>query len=321
MPTVTLLVCSSGRAPLLDRLLGTIASDGDLPDELVVVNGRDGETPAVMERYATVFQRVVLVVHPNRNLATLRNLGLPYCSGDVVAMTDDDAVPEHGWVAHIRSAHQEDDKTGAVGGAVRGLNDRFLSRLADAVVFPDPRPGRPMHTLPTVNMSYKRSAMREVGEFDPRLFRGEDVDYNWRLLQAGCDIRFEPEMRVRHEHRTTLRGLYQQQYMYGRAYVLVRAKWPEMYCVYPHRLNSPRAWAKALHCVLAIVYQPWGVASHLPSPSERLAAYPLLVVHHLVWKLGMLRQAAEIRMKGEPELAGTDAADITVWEKRARLPV
>jgi len=301
---VTLLICTSGRPRLLDRCLDAIQANSARPNQVVIVNGADGKTPAVVERHAHAFGEVVLVEHPNQNLATLRNLGLPFCTGEIVAMTDDDAVPAPNWVAGIQAAHRERPEAGGIGGAVRGLSRRFVSRVADAVVFPDPRPGRPIHTLPTVNMSYKRAAIEAVGGFDETLFRGEDVDYNWRIIQAGYDIAFDPGMKVEHQHRSTLRGLYQQQYMYGRAYVLVRTKWPAMYCVYPHSLGSLRSWAKLAHAGIAIVYQPFGVARSMPSPIERIAAYPVLVVHHLIWKLGMARQFVAMRsVMSEPSPA------------------
>ena len=290
-PTVTLLICTSGRAAQLDRCLAAITAGSDLPEQLVVVNGEDAETPGVVERLSAGFRETVLVRHPNCNLATLRNIGTPLCTGDIVAMTDDDAIPARDWVSALRSAHATHPQAGAVGGPVRSASDGFASRVADVVVFPSPRPNRPIYTLPTVNMSYRRTVMEEIGEFDESLFRGEDVDFNWRLLKAGYEIVFEPGMKVQHEHRRSLRGLYQQQWMYGRAYFLVRSKWPEMYSVYPHSLRSARSWAKLSHAGVAIVYQPWGVSRLMSSPSDRLKAYPVLVLHHLVWKLGMARQA------------------------------
>jgi GT2 family glycosyltransferase len=310
---ITLLICTSGRPELLDRCLTAVEAGSELPEQLVVVNGIDGKTPAVVERHAIRFDEIVLAQHPNRNLATLRNLGLPYCTGDIIAMSDDDAVPEAGWTAAVRAAHVGHPEAGGVGGPVRGTNDSFLSRVADAVVFPDPKPGRPIHTLPTVNMTYKRAAIEAVGEFDETLFRGEDVDYNWRVIKAGYALAFEPAMRVRHEHRSTLTGLYQQQYMYGRAYVLVRSKWPEMYSVYPHSLRTPRSWAKLGYAALAIFYLPLGIARSLPARTDQMKAYPVLVVHHLVWKAGMLRQAVSMGAGGPGDLPRRERPVVAMW--------
>lgn len=296
LPSVSVLVCSSGRPDKLSRLVDALATGDRKPEQLVVVNGiQDGsgwQTTSAIERRAGEFEQVVVVEHPNRNLASLRNLGIPHCTGDVVAFTDDDAVPDADWVFHLAGSHALLDTPAAVGGTVRGMySGSLLSRIADVVVFPPPVSGRPVHTLPTVNMSYSRDLLDAVGDFDVTLFRGEDVDYNWRVIQAGVPITFEPAMRVLHEHRATLIGLYRQQYMYGRAYVLVRRKWPAMYSVYPRSLRTSRDWAKLVHSALAVLYQPLLVAKLMKSRADQIAAYPILVGHHFIWKAGMVRQA------------------------------
>lgn len=298
-PTVTLLICTSGRAVKLRRCLASVASGSEKPDQVVVVNGNDDETPVVVESFRTEFSEVLLLRHPNRNLATLRNLGLPHCGCDLVAMTDDDAVPSASWIEVLKRGHMRFPEAGCIGGPVRGLSTSFVSQVADAVVFPAPKAGSVIYTLPTVNAAYKRSVINQVGEFDATLFRGEDVDYNWRVLQSGHVIQWDPAMQVVHEHRATMRGLFQQQWMYGRAYYLVRSKWPAMYCVYPHSLRSFRSWAKLAHCGLAILYQPWALSRALANPSDRIRAYPALVIHHLIWKLGMLYQALPHRSNRE----------------------
>lgn len=317
--TVSLLICTSGRPTLLERCLAALESGTEKPNQVVIVNGEDGRTPEVVRRHAGSFDEVVLIEHPNRNLATLRNLGLPHIEGNVVTLTDDDAVPDAQWIEAIRGAHEEHPAAGGIGGPVRGIRGTFLDRIADRVVFPDPRPGRPIHTLPTVNMSYKREVMDDVGEFDERLFRGEDVDYNWRVLQNGRPILFEPAMRVRHGNRQTLHGLYHQQYMYGRAYVRVRTKWSDMYSVYPHSLGTLRSWAKLVHAALSIIYQPFSLARTMPPWRERLLAYPVLVVHHLVWKLGMLCEASILRAAGETLPPGKEVPRMTRWHKGVLL--
>ncbi len=321
LPTVTLLVCTSGRPQLLHRLLTAMSSGRRKPEQVVVVNGvvagAPDRTASIVEEHAAEFERVVLLEHPNRNLATLRNIGIPHCREQIIAFTDDDAVPDDDWILSIARAHASHPGPAAVGGAVRGLRpDSLVSRIADQVVFPSPVPGRPVHTLPTVNMSYSRILVGTVGNFDVTLFRGEDVDFNWRARLAGVRIHFDPSIRVRHEHRPSVLALYRQQYMYGRAYVLVRRKWPDMYAVYPRHLRTARDWAKLFHAGLAVLYQPLLVARAMPLRRDRVLAYPILVGHHAVWKLGMLRQGLKDFRTRPDSFDGPAIAlpKIQVWE-------
>lgn len=294
--SVTVLICTAHRAEVLDRAVSRLAAGAILPDEIVVVNGGDDQANRVVQDYSATFTKVTLLQYPNRNLAVSRNIGLPYCTSDIVAMTDDDAEVSVDWIQRLKKAHSTDQRAGAVGGPVIGSRaESLLNRIADRVVFPSFPERRTVRTLPGVNVSYKREVVDHVGEFDEALFRGEDVDFNWRVLELGYHIVYDPDVRVRHEHRRTVAGLLQQQYMYGRAYVLVRGKWHEMYCVYPHHLRTARNWMKLAHFAVAVIYQPALAARAMPSTPEALAAYPLLVAHHGVWKIGMLRQLVSER--------------------------
>ena len=147
-----------------------------------------------------------------------------------------------------------------------------------------------MRTLPGVNVSYKRAVVEGVGPQDETLFRGEDVDYNWRVKRLGFEIYYDPSVRVLHHHRPSLRAFLNQHYMYGRAYYLVRHKWPDMYCVYPHALRQPKDVLKALNFVAALFYEPLQYAARLERFSDRIAAYPILLANQLAWRGGMFRQ-------------------------------
>jgi GT2 family glycosyltransferase len=173
--------------------------------------------------------------------------------------------------------------------------DSRVSHIADRVTFPAYPTARAVRTLPGVNISYKREVVQRVGLQDETLFRGEDVDYNWRIKQLGYEIYFDPSVRVRHHHRSTLRAFLNQHYMYGRAYYLVRRKHPEMYCVYPHALRQPKDFAKAANFLAAAFYEPLFYAARMGRAKDMLLAYPLLLANQLAWRGGMLRERAASR--------------------------
>src|SRR5947208_1301198 len=64
-----------------------------------------------------------------------------------------------------------------------------------------------------------------MGGFDPEYHKaGDDVDFCWRLQQAGGVIAFSPAAIVWHHRRFTLRAFHQQQKGYGEAESLLRFK-------------------------------------------------------------------------------------------------
>jgi GT2 family glycosyltransferase/GNAT superfamily N-acetyltransferase len=298
----SVLICTYNRPELLARSLAALI-DGttEKPDQVVVVNGGDERADRVVEGFIGRHGlEVKLVKTVNKNLAASRNVGLPHCTGDLIAMTDDDAEVFSDWVTQMKRAHAEHPEAGAVGGAVIGADSEhsLLSRLADVATFPSPPQPAYVRTLPGVNISYKRDAIEQIGPQDETLFRGEDVDYNWRVQKLGYKVYYDPAIKVLHHHRPTLRQFLDQYYMYGRAYYLVRRKWPEMYCVYPHQRRRPKDLLRALNFVAGAIYEPLLVAVRLKRWSDQVVAYPLLLMGTLAWRTGIIKQFLVCRWQG-----------------------
>ena len=78
--------------------------------------------------------------------------------------------------------------------------------------------------------------------------------------------------------------------MYGRAYYLVRRKWPAMYSIYPHKISALRDVLKGVHVLAGALYQPLMAARHLPDWQSRVLGLPLLFAAGIMWRLGMLVQ-------------------------------
>lgn len=290
---LSVLICTNNRPALLEQcMIALIQKTEDKADEIVIVNGGNTLADHIIDAFTgRGSAQIKLLKTANKNLAASRNVGLPHCTGDIIAMTDDDAQVFPDWVAKMKRVHAEHPEAGAVGGPVIGArHDSLLSRISDQVTFPAYPTARSVRTLPGVNISYKRTVLEKVGEQDETLFRGEDVDYNWRVQRLGMSIYYDPHVRVLHHHRPTLGAFLNQHYMYGRAYYRVRHKWQEMYCVYPHSFRRPKDFLKAANFLAATLYEPALYAARMERFSDKLFAYPLLVANQMVWRGGMLRE-------------------------------
>jgi GT2 family glycosyltransferase len=194
----------------------------------------------------------------------------------------------------MKRIHVEHPEAGGVGGAVLGADSdrRLLSRIADVAAFSSPSQPGFVRTIAGVNVSYKRSVLQAVGIQDESFFIncGEDVDFNWRIKQLGYQIFYHPEIKVLHHHRSTLKQFIHQFYMYGRAYYLVRCKWPEMYCIYPHKFSTFKDLLKAANFLVALVYQPFLHMMRMTTWKDKLRSLPLFFAIGLAWRGGIVSQ-------------------------------
>jgi GT2 family glycosyltransferase len=140
--------------------------------------------------------RIRTVLQAEPNLSRARNDGIAEAAGEIVAFLDDDAVPEPTWAQAIRRRFRGNPALSAVTGPVLGRDGISLQSGPVAVDLHGqdmpltdadqelPR-GRVLK-LHGTNMAVRRSALLDVGGFDPALrFHLDASDLAVRLAVAG----------------------------------------------------------------------------------------------------------------------------------------
>jgi GT2 family glycosyltransferase len=234
-PKMTVAVCtyngSSTLPACLDGVSGLRYSDYEV---VVVSDGSTDGSAGIARSYAGV--RVIET--ENRGLSSARNTAAAAAGGEIVAYIDDDAVPDPDWLTHVAASFESEGVLAAGGPNVPPPES---NRVAQAVAN---APGGPTHVLigdreaehiPGCNMAISKTALDEIGGFDPQ-FRvaGDDVDICWRLLEAGGRIGFNPGAVVCHRRRATVGGYLRQQRGYGKAEALLERKHPDKYSAAGH---------------------------------------------------------------------------------------
>lgn len=199
------------------ELAPTLAAVGRVGEVVVVDDGSPDPLDAVSPRD-------VRVLRHERSLGPgpAREAGWRATSRPVVAFLDAEVVPERGWLEPLL-AHLADPAVAAVaprilptgGSGAIGRYEADGSPLdmgpAEAVV----RPGSPVPYVPTAALVVRRTALEQVGGFDPALRYGEDVDLVWRLAAARLTVRYEPAVTATHPVRATGAGWLRQRFAYG----------------------------------------------------------------------------------------------------------
>lgn len=245
---MSVVVCCYNGALKLPACLQALVTQtlGDV-EIIVVDDGSTDETSTVATRFG-----VRVVKHStNAGLSAARNTGIASSTGDIVAFTDDDCVPDPRWLELLADRWRADQYStlNALGGSVHpartdtfarryiasdnplrplelsvgqtsGPVRRLLAYLHAQVAEPSgPGPVRPVHSLVGANMSFRRRAFDKIGGFDPRItFGGEEEDICRRINEAfGVGtIEYDPGIVVRHEFEPTVRDTLRRRRAYGR---------------------------------------------------------------------------------------------------------
>jgi GT2 family glycosyltransferase len=205
----------------LERPGGTleivIVNDGGRPPAAEVVNGA-ADDPTLELR--VVDQR-------NAGPASARNRGAEAARGERLAFTDDDCLPDRGWLTAFDAALSANPGALVGGRTVNALPDSVFAdtsqRLADFVsaYFAGGTIGR---FFTSNNLAVARDAFLAAGGFDTSFpfSAGEDRELGDRWSAEGRPSVSAPGALVRHAHRLSARGFVRQHFTYGRGAVAFR---------------------------------------------------------------------------------------------------
>ncbi len=224
-PRVSVIVCTRNGAPTLRACLDSLGRLNYPDCEVLLVD--DGSTDTVPD-LAQDYPRVRYIRQEAAGLSVARNNGAEAATGDILAYTDDDCTVDPDWLIYLVRALADPDIA-----AAGGPNIPPPARsLAQACVIASP--GGPAHVLlndriaehiPGCNLAVKRTAFDSINGFRPKYHAaGDDVDFCWRLQEAGGAIAFAPSAMVWHDRRTTVEAFLKQQRGYGKAEALLMSR-------------------------------------------------------------------------------------------------
>ena len=224
-PFVSVIVCSYNGAKTLAQCLESLGKlDYPNYEVILVDDGSTDDTPEIAAR----FPQVRYFHQTNHGLSHARNHGAAVAEGEIFAYTDSDCMADPDWLYYLLSTLFSGNYAGVGGPNVSPPAGNWVQACVAAA------PGGPSHVLltdtvaehiPGCNMAWYRWAFENIGGFDPEYHKaGDDVDFCWRVQQAGHEIAFSPTALVWHYRRFTLRAFRKQQEGYGEAESMLRFK-------------------------------------------------------------------------------------------------
>jgi glycosyltransferase involved in cell wall biosynthesis len=286
------VVIISKDEPALDGTLGNVerqaASLGETC-EILVIDASDGRLDHIRARHDGAVRWLPFRPPADRrtSIPQQRNAGVRAATGDVIVFTDAGCTPEPCWlgrlVAPLRASEHVTAGATFSSSAGNGLYDRTPDELAAERYLPE---------CPTINMAFRREAFDAVGGFDERFAYGSDIDFSWRLNDAGYRIQRVADAVVRHDWGSWRRQL-KRSYSYGKARARLYRKHRDrlktvlrtdpMVVVYP---------AFLLGLPLTLVFPLYPALLLIPAWRNRSHGCLRVVVDHLTFGLGVLAELA-----------------------------
>jgi len=289
LPRLSIVIVSKNDQGLAETLTALRHIDSPLAYEVVVIDASAGKLEAIHQAFPTVtWVDFPPVLGKSITIPEQRNRGVAEANGDIIAFTDANCIPAKGWLsALLHPILQENESIVAGTTTARGAGTVQVREGAH-------RHTKYIRECPTINLAFTRELFDKIGGFDTRFDYGSDVDFSWRVNDAGYKVRFAPTAKVSHDWGNTSENI-RRSYLYGvaraRLYKKHPSRWRELLThdstaiIYPlFILGLPLTWW----------FWPYPFLILIPFV-KNISHRPLLVLQkHFVYAFGVLREVVRV---------------------------
>ena len=220
LPLVSVIIITYNRCKDLERSLNSLMAQTYLNFETIIVDGGSTDcTVDIIKQYP-----IELVREPHRGgISAARNLGISNSKGRLIVFLDDDAIANKDWLESLVKPFENENIVG-VSGKVIPLTNTLLNRE----FAPDYDQGsdiKETRYFVGCNMAFRKSAIVEIGLFDPKIKYGHDEnELCSRLLKVGYRLIYTPFAVVHHDYVPSFSALLRKKFKLGKSRVYLEKK-------------------------------------------------------------------------------------------------
>lgn len=264
--SVTVVIPTRNRRAFLPDLVRALQEQTHRDFHAVVIDdGGTDDSEVVLAEAIGADERFHVHRTRNRGPAAARNTGCDDASTEWLAFTDDDCLPQAGWLAALLEAAKEQPADVVQG---RTVADPSVSRRVLPWYSRSQEIGTWSGRFQTCNLLVRTSLFRDVGGFDesfPAHGFGEDTDLGLRLTRRGARTAFAADALVHHRLISmTYPEFLRRRYRWSQAVHLVAVN-ADARAIFPHPYVAYRAdvafWAATPVALWALLSRRWIVVA------------------------------------------------------------
>jgi GT2 family glycosyltransferase len=222
-------------------LEGIFSQDIKEEFEVIIADGMSADGSYEILKNLQKQYKFTLIKNEKINAAAGRNLGIKKAKGKYVAFIDADAIPSKDWLSQIKKVFSEEKEEIVGAGGPDKLPEDSTEKakiIGYIMTSPIARGGKinpsTQHSLmdeerfaehiPTCNLCLKKQVFEDVGLFDEKFVKGQDLELNYRITKAGFKLLYSPKIQVVHYRKSHIRSFVKQIYKWAKAKVAIIKK-------------------------------------------------------------------------------------------------
>ncbi len=226
-PFVSVVAPCRNESGFVGKAIETILQN-DYPEDLMevlVIDGMSSDgTRDIVKAMMQQDSRIRLIDNPKKIVPSAMNIAIRESRGDYIIRIDchSSFAPDYISKCIEVSRRTKAENVGGYWITLPGANTDVARAIAAATscgfgvgnaMFRLAGQEREVDTVPFG--TYRRSIFEQVGYYDERLVRNQDIELNSRIRKAGGKIVISPEIKLNYYNRATYSGLWQQSFNNG----------------------------------------------------------------------------------------------------------
>lgn len=218
---ISIVLTTKNEERYIGELLASLICQEEPYEVIIVDSDSKDNTQNIAKEYSKKNKNIKLFIHPGTRSESM-NYGIKQATGDAVAFIGGDDVADKNWIKEIRTSLKTADII--VGKIVSLVENRFTT-LQNVKVF---HKGVNI-SYPGSNTTYKKEILDRLGGLDPWFSSAEDLELNYRAVDAGYKIKSNEKAIVFYRPRNTLHAFIEQSIWYGYGRKLLSLKYEDMW--------------------------------------------------------------------------------------------
>jgi glycosyltransferase involved in cell wall biosynthesis len=285
-PKVSIVIINKNDRGVADTLRTIAGLPCPVPCETLVVDASGGKLDDIYRQFPAV--RQIPFVSTSKKHITIpeqRNTGVRAAKGKIIVFTDANCIPDHDWLEQLLHPILNGGEAIVAGKALSKGTHTIHDIVADTN-----KDKKYIYECPTINLAFTKELYDRVGPFDEGLKYGSDVDFSWRVQDAGYKVRYNPQAIIRHDWGSFKQEL-KRSFRYGEA----RAR---LYRKHTHRIKylftrdiTALVYPVYLGLLPVTIIFPWYPLVILIPLLRNWRVHPhKVVLDHLVYAVGVWRE-------------------------------
>jgi len=220
-PKVSIIIPCRNEEKIISKCLDSVVTN-DYPKnnlEVLVVDGMSTDrTKEILEKYSQSYPFIKILENPNKFTPFSLNIGIKQARGDVIMRLDAHATYQKDHISKCLK-YLEEYEVDNVGGAVKAvsLNNKSISKaIAFSLSSPFGVGGsyfrlgvkKPIFVDTVFGGCYRKKIFKEIGLFNEKLIRSQDLEFNLRLKRSGGKILLAPDIVSQYYPKSNLRDFF-----------------------------------------------------------------------------------------------------------------